>query len=84
MKVNYSIGDTVIVSKVWVCDPHGRFKSVDPIKAKVVDVTKTRSNGPAYTLKIGLETAKVCYWYEDIDGIPEEDPDAIWKLFGDQ
>jgi hypothetical protein len=84
MKRKYSVGDFVMISKIFVCDPHGRYKDIEPTKAKIIRIVDTRTYGPAYTLRIGVETLSVCYWTDDIDYLIEEDPDAIWKIFGDQ
>ena len=82
--MKYKIGDSVIISKEFTVNTEGRFLNCHPKIAKIVKVQDTVSFGPAYSLEVDGERLSVMYWENDIDRIYDNDPENIWKIWGDQ
>ena len=87
MESKYRKNQLVEISKIFVIRGANLVKEkCDPIVAYVKSVRKTPSLGYCYELEFAgkTETAQVCYWEDDIDGSIQEDPDFIWRIWGDQ
>tara|TARA_Y100001973_G_C5198636_1_gene336035 strand:+ start:1445 stop:1693 length:249 start_codon:yes stop_codon:yes gene_type:complete len=81
--MKYKIGDYVTVSKEFSKTDHGKWVSCSPKAAKIIKIQETPTYGPAYSLEVNGVSLPVCYWEDDIDGLISEDPDDIWRTWGD-
>ena len=83
---NYVVGEHVIISKHLTLN--GVWEDTQPRVARIVEIRDTVSLGPAHTLEVAGERLRVCYWTEDIDGKVADkiydDPDYLWKAWGDE
>ena len=82
-KLMYKKGDYVIIDKIFHNVPHGHWIKTSEKIALIEKVEVTPSMGTLYTLSIDNETLKVMYTNKDIIKKYEEDPDAIWIMWGD-
>tara|TARA_B100001250_G_C19645684_1_gene720241 strand:- start:25 stop:285 length:261 start_codon:yes stop_codon:yes gene_type:complete len=84
-KRKYSDGQTVLINKFWTTKGGGQMLPGKAIKATVVSARNTPTLGWLYTLEACIPL-HICYNEEDIADylVFDDDPDAIWKAFGDQ
>lgn len=84
-KRKYLDGQVVVIDKFWTTKSGGQMLPGKAIEAVVVSAHETPTLGWLYTLKAAIPL-QICYNEEDITASVEvdDDPDWIWKVFGDQ
>ena len=82
MKNKYSVGDNVVISKIFVRKLWGKFVGCKAKTAIIVEIKPTITFGPSYVLEINGERLPVCYWEDDINGLALDNTDYLCKARG--
>jgi len=79
----YKRGDYIIINKIFDNSSSGQWVETKEKIAKIESFTKTPTFGYMYTVSIDGKILKVMYTKNDIIKKYNEDPDNIWKMWGD-
>ena len=79
----YKVGDPVYIEKLFTTEDAGRWDYLAEPKIVIVERIEKISFEYCYTLNDCGNILNTMYWESDISGKIVDDPDLIWKIWGD-